>query len=483
MQRVPSFAYAHRAIEYSTIHSTNILKYQKQISSGLRFEKPSEEPIPFRLVSSLTSRRSELTADQATIQRSTSILNASVVQVQEFIDLATQAKTLAQQGVQAIDEGERRALAIEVDGLLDALQQVSLSKFNDRYLYGGTRSQQPPFEFIEPQGKGGLEVHYNGSHVRSSASVGDTLSVDTYYSGLQLFGRRGREATVLDGASGAKPGPGTHTMTGQARLIVAHETTTFDGASGVAPGTRSATDDTVLGPLGSHTLTIVDQSGDGSSGTVSLNGGIPITFTNADTDLRVVGPGGHLVYVDTTNISAGFNGTIDVGATGTLSTDEGATEIPIDFSSKQIIIDSTTNLAVTIDTTNVRKAAVDHLDFPGTSNAFEVFFDLANDLRNADNLDSQDLALTLGRRLGEIDKVTENALEVLGQQSAALKTLDSLSFRITDLLANVEIRMSDVQSTDIPDAVLNLERSQALLQYTFAVTAQVNSLGILEFLT
>ncbi len=285
--RVTAASFSQRAIHFSALHTSNIHKYQEQITSGLKFQRPSEEPIAFRQVTSLKTRFAELEADRSAIDRATSVLNASVSQIQEFSNVIKQAKILTQQGIQALDDDERNALALEVDGLLKQLKGIGLAQFNDKYLYGGTRSENPPFEFAEPDRENGtLNVVYQGSNQRSRASVGDSIAVDTYYNGLAIFGNRGRDSTVLVGKTGAKPGTGTDTLVGRAGLRVTHESTTYLGASGIQPGTDSASGDTIIGQSGTHRLTIVDTSGDGSSGTISLNGGEPVAFSGSDDNLE-----------------------------------------------------------------------------------------------------------------------------------------------------------------------------------------------------
>jgi flagellin-like hook-associated protein FlgL len=162
--------------------------------------------------------------------------------------------------------------------------------------------------------------------------------------------------------------------------------------------------------------------------------------------------------------------------------DDGHSWQAIDFSANQIVQDSRSGRAVTIDSSQIRKAGTDHLEFSGTSNAFQVLYELAADLRNTRGLDSQQLAQSLDRRLGELEGIGKRALAALGEQSSSLRTLQSLGFRVDDLKLSIETRISEVQATDLPEAVLRLENSQALLQYTYAVTAEISSLGLLEFL-
>ena len=481
--RVPSFSVAQRAIHFSALHNASVLKYQEQISSGQQFHLSSEDPISFRQVASMKSRLTELNADRNTIDRSTSILNASVSQVQDVIDIMTRAKSLTQQGIQSLDDDERESLAIEVDGLLEQLKQISLAKFNGKFLYGGTNSEDAPYDFaVTNEGNRKIHVNYNGSDERSNASVGGSIAVSTYYSGEELFGARDRGDTILEGETGAKAGAGTDTILGKGTLTVRHVATSYGGASGVQPAANSATDDTVIGLSGEHQLTIIDTAGDGSAGTIALNGSAPVEFTNADTALEVKGSAGQVVYVDASNITAGFNGTVDIIATGALSVDGGATEIPIDASTNQVITDSITERVVTIDSSKISKAGTEHLEFPGTTSAFEVLFELSNDLRNERDLDAQGVARSLDCRLGDLDQVSKRAFALLGEQSTSLQTLQTLGERVEDLRLDAELQISEVQATDIPEAVLRLENSQALLEYTYAVTAQLTSLSLLDFL-
>lgn len=478
--RVATFSFSQRAIHFSSLHRDSILKHQQQISSGLKFQRPSEQPVAYRLASSLRSRYAELEADRNSIDLATSVVNASVNQLESYNLVITRAKGLAQQGIQALDNDERRALALEVDGLIGELKGITLARFGDKFLFGGTRSESPPFTFTDSNANtGSIDVVYNGSDQRSRANVGDLISIDTYYSGREIFSGAGREPTVIIGHTGAKPGQGTDTLSSRSRLDVSHVSTAYAGGSGIQAGISSPGGDTIIG---THQITIVDTAGDGSAGTISINGADPVAFTSADTDLLVSGPTGQSVYVDASNITPGFNGTISASATGNLSVDEGATQIAIDFSGNQVIADSRSGKIVTIDSSAIRQTGSDQLEFPGTANAIELLSNLADDLRNTRGLDSHSLADSLDRRLGELHGIGEKAFETLGEQATSLRTMDALATRVDDLRLSVETRVSNVQATDMPEAVLRLENSQQLLQYTYAVTASINQLSLLNFL-
>ncbi|HMP79529.1 MAG TPA: hypothetical protein PKD54_08765, partial [Pirellulaceae bacterium] len=408
---------------------------------------------------------------------------ASVSQLSEPNRLLTRAKTLAQQGVQALDATERNALAIEVETLLESLKDITQSSFAGAYLYGGTRTNAPPFAFAEPMVPGGtLSVQYLGSQQPSRALVGQSVMIDTFVPGQHLFGPLQRSETVLMGTSGARVGAGTDNLIGRATLQVRHTSTSYEAGSGIAPGTNSPGNDTVIGTTGKHSVRIVDTSGDGSAGTISLNGGPPVAFTNADSNLRVSNPSGQQVFVDMTSITPGFNGTIAITAQGTLSVDDGRTSTAIDFSDSQRVVDSTSGRFVHINSMDIVFTGDDYLEFPGTSNAMQALYELVQDLRGSRNLTNSEYGASLDRRIGELNDLGSQILDTVGRQSASLASLAQLDIRILDFQLDLRDRLNQVQAADISQAIFQLKTDQTLLEYTYAVTAQVTSLQLINFL-
>ena len=481
--RTTNFAVGSNALKYANRYNTSIQKYQIQISSGVRIQRSSDDPIAFRQVSSLLTRSERLETEQSSINTATANLNLSVSQLTEANGLLVRAQRLAEQGIQATSGAERNALATEAESLMTTIQSLAKTKFSGTYLYGGTRTEDIPYEFQDPAIEGRtLDVQYLGSAQNSRSFINEAISLDTLFAGSEIFGNEVRQDTVIVGRSGTQTGTGTDNLVGRATLQIRHTSTSYAAGSGVVPGASSPGGDTVLGPLGRHQITINDTSGTGASGTISLNGGAAVEFSSADTDLKVVGRDGDIVYVDMSAITAGFNGTIDLSADGTLSVDGGATTTAINFSSNQQVFEAGGEKFVNIDTNNTFRTGDDYLEFPGTSDIFQTVYELVSDLRNERGLDNKTLSETLGRRLDEMERLSNHVLENVGKQSSNLLALRQLEDRNLTLALETETQLNDLQATDIPEAVLRLENDQALLQYTYAITAQINSLSLLNFL-
>ena len=484
LYRAPTQIFRDQSIRFITDYRQRIAQHQRDISSGVSLHRSSESPVEFQKVTSLSVQINQLELEQQARAGIEAKLNTSVTQLQEANGLMTRAKTLAQQGIQAFDAGEREALAVEVDGLLDSLQQIAKAKFAGAHLYSGVKSDQPPFEFRDPSVAGGtLVTDYLGGEIPGRGLVGSALGVEVLYVGEDVFSNAQRQSLVVGGTTGLQAGAGTDSLVGRANVLVSHTSTQYAAGSGIQPGASSVNQDTLLGDWGTHQLTLVDQSGTGNFGTVQLNDGDPINWTLSDNDLEITDALGRRLWVDTSSITPGFNGTVDLQSEGTLSVDGGATTVPIDFSDSQWLTDSTSGGQTHLDSRQVEQTGIAHLEFPGTTNAFQALYELSLDLRNARSQDSEGYAAALDRRIADLDRLSDHLLETVGRQSATLQTLSQLGDRMANLQLEAETQLSNLAATDVPATVLQLQNDQSLLEYTYSVTAAINTTSIIDFLT
>ncbi len=482
--RATSLSVASHAVHFNALHSSNILRLQQQISSGLRVTRPSDSPGEYQQISALNSQLSSLSSSLSVIQSASSRLNASVSELQEVNRLISTVTQLAQQGVQSAGASERAALATEVEGLAEQMKNLANSKFGQHYLFGGTRAGSEPFQFGGPAAAGQLAAtQYSGGGQNSQSVISPSLAVDSLYDGSQIFHVAGRQPTVVISTTGVTRGDGTDSMTGRANLQIRHTLSTYAPGSGVAAGSGSPGGDTILGPAGRHQLTITDTSGTGTAGTVSLNGGKPVAFDSSQANLSVTNDSGETVYLDMTAITAGFSGTVDITATGTLSVDGGVTTTAIDFSGSQAVTDGATGKVVRLNTSAVNRSGDDYLEFPGTTDIFETLDALVRDLRGERSLDNSSVGDSLGRILDRLEQIGNQVLETMGIQSSTLAGLEQLQFRNEDLRLEFETERAQLQATDLPTAIIDLQSQQLLQQYTFSVTSQVMSQSLINFLS
>lgn len=481
--RVTPQTLANRAVANARRGSARLGTVQEQAATGRRLLRPSDGPLDIVTVLANKAQIERLDAYLSNLAGGRASLNSSGSALQQAGDILSQARQIAIEGSHAaLSPTSYEALAQQVDALLNRMLDTANTQNAGGYLFGGTASQAVPFT-VARDGQGRPQsISYAGSQERASVAVNQSQLLATLYPGSQVFQQRQRGATIFTGTTGATAGSGTDSANGQGSLLVRHTATTYAPGSGVQPGTSSVNGDTILGPAGAHTLRIIDTSGTGTAGTVSLNGGPPVPFTNLTSDLRVGGPTGEAVYVNTTAIVPGFSGNVAITADGTLSVDGGATSTAINFSGNQIVTNSLTGAITNVNSTNVRRAGTDQLNYTGTYDTFQILMALRDDLRNTRGLTETQQKESLSQRLGELDRVRNSILQVVGEQSASLEQLDTLENRLREVQLQTRVWTSELEDADLSEVILNLQAQSQLLELGLRASARVLELSLMDFL-
>jgi flagellin-like hook-associated protein FlgL len=473
-----------RAIANVRRQTAELAVSQQQAATGKRILAPSDDPLGTIAVLGHKSRGTRLETHVANIQSARGTLEASSLRLREIGQLFTNAKVLAIEGANAVnDQSGRQAIAQQVDSLLDRLLGLANAEHNGRALFAGAAGDVTPFvvESRDAQGRP-LAVRYHGASQRDQVQVGEGTGVATLYAGAELLQSRQRSTSIFTGDTGVAAGLGTDSAVGQGLLQVRHTLTTFAAGSGVSAGTSSAAGDTILGPAGAHQLILNDTSGTGVSGTVSLDGGEALAWSSADTDLVVAGPTGERVHINTSAITPGFNGVVAITADGTLSVDGGASTLAIDFSANQVVTNSLDGAVTNVRSADIRRTGDEHIDYRGTYDAFQILLALRDDLRNTRGLGPFEQSQFITQRIEELDRIRGNVLEAVGEQGAALQNLDTLEAHARDLNVEVERLTGELEGADLSEVILQLQAQENQLRTTLATTARIFDTSLLDFI-
>lgn len=176
--------------------SASTAKYQQQITSGVKIERPSDGSVEFVTLIDYKARDARLGNYKETINSATLALNSGVNYLTEANSVLTKAFDLGLDGANAATDGPASlAIATEVDAILDRMIDLSNAKNGDSYMFGGTKISDPPFVVTarDTQGRP-LAVSYQGSDERSKGSVSQGYTVDTLYPGNRIFQESGGDA-------------------------------------------------------------------------------------------------------------------------------------------------------------------------------------------------------------------------------------------------------------------------------------------------
>jgi len=472
--RITQNQFVKLAMSATQKHARTAFQAQEKIASGTKILRPSDDPTGTRRVLSLESQLDRVGEFSTNLDDARRFLDAGAEALNRVNNLITEVREAALAGANGtLTDEDRDTFAQQIDALREQIVGLANSRFQGQFLFGGTENTSPPFDLA------GDAVTYRGNRDEIHAAVAPGLQTVLNVSGAEAFLSREPASVRFLGSTGVAAGATPSTLREEALLLLEHTATTLgdgalpgggDSASGVAPGASSAAGDTVLGSL-SITLTVL---GDGSGGTVSLNGGTAVEFTTADTDLQVEGPGGEVVFLDLSGVTAGFDGDVSLDAQGTYSLDGGTTTTAIDFADgDQEIADPASGKTLQVDSRGVVRAGSVQVLFSGGLDLFETLGALRDDLRNDDGLESEALNERVRAHLEELDRHLETVLDKLadlGSRSSSLDTvrsfLDQQDFTLRDAL-------STLRDTNISETVIELVRAQGLLNAASAVSNQI----------
>ncbi|MBI3818685.1 MAG: flagellar hook-associated protein FlgL [Planctomycetes bacterium] len=464
------------------VHRQNvaILTAQQQLSSGKRWTRPSEDATAAAESMVAHARQSTIERYQNAVGEAEDRLGSSAQAIQLLTGVLADAKEVAvSAGNSTLTSADRKSLAQRIDSVLAQVMEVANREDKYGALFGGTASGTP-------YAMDGDKVTYQGDDERQRANIGDTLVVTTNIAGSELFSKQARTASsFFGGSTGAAPGTGTDSGTDRGVLTVAHGTTTVgdgalaggDSASGLKPAATSAALDTIIGPAGAHTITL-----DAVAKTIQLNSGAPVAYTGAETDFALGDGKGGTVHLNLTGIASGFNGTVNLTSTGTLSTDGGVTRTAILFSQNQVAVRSQDGSTTNINSTSIRYAGSETIDYTGTTDLFQSLIGLRNDLLNYDSQPAASRDKSLQSRARELSRNFDNANIALADVGSRLAIAQNDGERLNEMKDQVSIIISNLEDTDFASVVVDYNKSQLALQMAQAAGQRLMQTNFMSFL-
>jgi len=169
-----------------TLASAQILQQraQERASSGRRITRASDDPSGASAVLRLRATLSQAEAFLQTIEQVRSTADTAEVAISQLQTSLSRAAELGIQGANGtLDASNRKAIAVEVDGILAHAVSLGNAQLNGRYIFAGSQTTQKPFTVDgEPVGA----VTYRGDQVMTPVLVNAGVEVQTSLPGNLL---------------------------------------------------------------------------------------------------------------------------------------------------------------------------------------------------------------------------------------------------------------------------------------------------------
>lgn len=156
---------------------------QGQLSSGLRVQKPSDDPIAAAQILGLNQTQAQIDQYKKNIDGGTSALELEDSQMAAVTNLLTRIRELAvQAGNGGLSASDRQGIAAEIRSRIDELAGIGNTRnANGEYIFGGFQGQQEPFVLDGPT------YIYRGDDGQRQIQVGSGTFVPINDSGNAIF--------------------------------------------------------------------------------------------------------------------------------------------------------------------------------------------------------------------------------------------------------------------------------------------------------
>lgn len=170
---------------------TQMSRYQDMLSSGKTISKPSDDPIKVARIMGYNSALNQNEQYQQNIQAATSWLHTSEDAMEGMNSVLQRARELTVAGAsETMPPDARKAVAMEINELINVLVQLGNSSYEGRNLFSGYKTTTTPFV------RDGTVVDYNGDSGNITWEVAPNVTIKGNFTGEELLMNSGAFGTM-----------------------------------------------------------------------------------------------------------------------------------------------------------------------------------------------------------------------------------------------------------------------------------------------
>jgi flagellar hook-associated protein 3 FlgL len=163
---------------------TQLQQLDQQLSTGLQFSLPGENPQATSSILPITQTIASLNQYQTNLTTDQGFLGTTGSAMQTVATSINQASSLLLGGLGATSTpAQNQASATQVGTIISGLVNAANSTFQGQYLFGGSQSQQPPFQ-VQTSGA----ILYTGNQASINSQVDAGLVIPNNIDGVTAFG-------------------------------------------------------------------------------------------------------------------------------------------------------------------------------------------------------------------------------------------------------------------------------------------------------
>ncbi len=161
--------------------SEKLGRLQTSLSSGKKFERPSDDPVNVNRVMRLTEQTNKEKQYLTSLQTMAPVLQMTDSSLQDISGLVSNAQVQIKQAQNATNSDSMAQIAGNLDQIISTILTAANTTYNGHYLFGGFNVNEKPF-VLENE-----KIRYNGTDDVVSVQVTDTDTSDLGIKGNDLF--------------------------------------------------------------------------------------------------------------------------------------------------------------------------------------------------------------------------------------------------------------------------------------------------------
>lgn len=181
--RVTSNSFPNNLIHHLQRLTGNVATLQDQAASGQRIKQPSDDPAAAVRVLNFQAERARVAQYQRNAQRADDIVNATVAQVRNLIDVSDRAGEIVTLSSDTLGATAHVAYSAEIDELIEQSLVVANANFNDEPLFGGTTANTRPYVAVRDAAGQITAVNYTGSATTAEFQISDGSTFSPFTDG------------------------------------------------------------------------------------------------------------------------------------------------------------------------------------------------------------------------------------------------------------------------------------------------------------
>lgn len=189
--RVTEGMMSRRLLADLNASTRRIADSQRQLASGKRLERPSDDPLGTHTALRLRGELEAIAQDQRTISDATGWLDTTEASLAQITEVVHRARELTVQGGNgALNQTDLDKIANEIDQLIETAKSAANASYGGRYVLSGTRTDIPAYV-------AGAVDAYQGDAGTIARQIGPGVAVQVNTLGSDILGSGGADGKLL----------------------------------------------------------------------------------------------------------------------------------------------------------------------------------------------------------------------------------------------------------------------------------------------